>query len=93
MREKQKLKPQLTDAQTYPAGSIITPFHQIGRQVEANGFEILPIIFEETLTLSKLPFQHRDPFDRIIIVQSFTNGLTVISRGKNFDQCNAKVIW
>lgn len=33
-----------------------TPFNQIGRQIEANGFEILPITFEDTLTLSTLPF-------------------------------------
>ena len=70
-----------------------TPFNQIGRQIEENGFEILPVTFEDTLTLSTLPFHHRDPFDRIIIVQSFNNGLTLISNDKNFDLYNAKVLW
>jgi PIN domain nuclease of toxin-antitoxin system len=70
-----------------------TPFNQIGRQIEENGFEILPVTFEDTLTLSTLPFHHRDPFDRIIIVQSFNNGLTLISKDKNFDLYNAKVLW
>lgn len=70
-----------------------TPFNQISRQIEENGFEILPITFEDTLTLSTLPFHHRDPFDRIILVQSFNNGLNLISKDKNFDLYNAKVIW
>lgn len=70
-----------------------TPFNQIGRQIEQNGFEILPVTYEDTLTLSTLPFHHRDPFDRIIIVQSFNNGLTLISKDKNFDLYNAKVLW
>jgi len=70
-----------------------TPFKQIGRQIEENGFEVLPVTFEDTLTISTLPFHHRDPFDRIIIVQSFSNGLTLISKDKNFDLCKAKVLW
>lgn len=70
-----------------------TPFNQISRQIEENGFEILPITFDGTLTVSTLPFHHRDPFDRIIIVQSFNNRLTVISKDKNFDLYKAKVLW
>lgn len=70
-----------------------TPFKQIARQIEENGFEILPITFEDTLTVSTLPFHHRDPFDRIIIVQSFNNGLSVISRDKSFDLYKTKVLW
>ncbi len=70
-----------------------TPFNQIGRQIKENGFEVLPITFEDTLTLSTLPFYHRDPFDRLIIVQSFNNGLTLISKDKNFDLYKTKVLW
>lgn len=70
-----------------------TPFNQIGRQMEENGFEVLPVTFEDTLTVSTLPFHHRDPFDRIIIVQSFNNGLTLISKDKNFDFYKVKVLW
>lgn len=70
-----------------------TPFNQIDRQIEENGFVLLPITLEDTMTLSSLPFHHRDPFDRIIIVQSFNNALTLISKDKNFDRYNAKLIW
>ncbi len=70
-----------------------TPFNQISRQIEENGFEVLPITLEDTMTLSSIPFHHRDPFDRIIIVQSFNNGLTLISKDKNFGLYKAKLIW
>ena len=58
-----------------------------------NSFEVLPITFEDTLVLSSLPFHHKDPFDRIIIAQSFNNGLAIISKDKNFDLYQATVIW
>jgi PIN domain nuclease of toxin-antitoxin system len=70
-----------------------TPFHQIGRQIEENGFELLPIIFEDTLTVCSLPFHHRDPFGRIILAQSLTNGLTIISKDKNLELYKATILW
>jgi len=70
-----------------------TPFNQIARQIEENGFEVLPITFEDTLTLSTLPFHHKDPFDRIIIAQGVTNRLTIISKDKNFELYKASILW
>jgi PIN domain nuclease of toxin-antitoxin system len=59
--------------------------------MEENGFEVLPITFEDTLTLSTLPFHHRDPFDKIIIAQGITNRLTIISKDKSFALYKAPV--
>ena len=70
-----------------------TPFKEINRQLLENGFEILPVTFEDTLTVSNMPFHHRDPFDRIIIAQALTNGLTIISRDELFSSYNVKVLW
>lgn len=44
-----------------------------------SGFEILPIYFEHTLQVGKLPLYHNDPFDRILIAQAKTEGLTLIT--------------
>lgn len=38
-----------------------TTFSKISEQIDNNGFQILPITFENTLILSTLPFHHRDP--------------------------------
>lgn len=69
-----------------------TSFGQIGTQIHENGFELLPITFEDTLTVSTLPFHHRDPFDRIIIAQSVNHGLIILTKDENFDLYTSKVI-
>jgi PIN domain nuclease of toxin-antitoxin system len=70
-----------------------TPFVAIPQQIVDNGFQVLPIKFEDRFKLSTLPFHHRDPFDRMIIVQSITNQLTVISKDKQFADYGIAVIW
>jgi PIN domain nuclease of toxin-antitoxin system len=37
--------------------------------------EILPINFAHTVMQNKLPFHHRDPFDRIIVSQAIVEKL------------------
>ncbi len=70
-----------------------TPFSKISEQIDNNGFQILPITFEDTLILSTLPFHHRDPFDRIIISQSFNNKLAIISKDKYFNDYQVTLTW
>ena len=40
-----------------------TPFPRIMEEIVKNGFKLLPITFEDTLTLTNLPFHHRDRSD------------------------------
>jgi PIN domain nuclease of toxin-antitoxin system len=68
-------------------------FQEIFKQIEENGFEILPIVFEHTLLVSQLEFYHRGPFDRIIIAQSISEDMTIISKDGNFDAYNVKLLW
>lgn len=70
-----------------------TAFNEIASQIVTNGFQILPLTFEDTEMLLKLPFHHRDPFDRMIIVQAINNDLMVISRDSSFQAYNVKVVW
>ncbi len=70
-----------------------TSFAKIAEQIELNDFQVLPITFEDTLLISQLPFHQRDPFDRIIIAQSITNHLSIITRDKFFESYTANVIW
>lgn len=70
-----------------------TPFDQINKQVMENGFQFLPIRFTDTLTVSTLPFHHRDPFDRLIIAQALNRGINVITKDENFHLYGVKVIW
>jgi PIN domain nuclease of toxin-antitoxin system len=51
----------------------------IEEHLEENQLELLPIDVPHILALDQLPFHHKDPFDRIIIAQAFTEQLTVLS--------------
>lgn len=70
-----------------------TPFTIIEEQLEHNGFKLLPVTFNDTLQLSSLPFHHKDPFDRILISQSVTNKLTLISKDRQFEEYKIKTLW
>jgi len=48
------------------------------------GFEILDFTGRDALWLGKLPFHHKDPFDRMIIAQSLTTGIPIMSEDKKF---------
>ncbi len=50
-----------------------------------NSIEILPINFSHTVENNKLPFHHRDPFDRIIVSQAIVENLDFISADEIFD--------
>jgi len=39
----------------------------------------LPITGEHAVALDSLPLIHRDPFDRILIVQSMVEGITLLT--------------
>jgi PIN domain nuclease of toxin-antitoxin system len=69
------------------------PLDKIIKQINNNGFEILPIFPEHTLIVSKLKFHHRDPFDRIIIAQGLSEKMTIVSNELIFDKYKVKRIW
>ncbi|MBN8789331.1 MAG: type II toxin-antitoxin system VapC family toxin [Terrimonas sp.] len=70
-----------------------TTYYKIYDQLIDNGFELLPITFEDTLIVSGLPFVHRDPFDRLIIAQAMNNNLIILSKDQHFSSYEATVLW
>lgn len=54
---------------------------------------ILPISINELSILQKLPFIHRDPFDRLIIATAISLNYILISRDAYFDKYEIKVVW
>ena len=48
-------------------------------------FKLLEFDFNDLETLLQLPFHHQDPFDRMIIAQSKTKGLEIITNDSQFD--------
>ena len=68
-------------------------FSDIADFIASNEIEVLPITFDHVQRLLHLKFYHRDPFDRIIIAQSLTENLTVITKDDIFRQYNVSIIW
>ncbi|WP_018623083.1 type II toxin-antitoxin system VapC family toxin [Spirosoma luteum] len=53
--------------------------------VTSNEMVILPINFMHTVGQNKLPFYHKDPFDRMIISQAIIEEMNLISSDTVFD--------
>lgn len=43
------------------------------------GYELLPIVAAHALALEKLPWHHRDPFDRVMVAQAQVEGMTLLT--------------
>ncbi|RZJ91777.1 MAG: type II toxin-antitoxin system VapC family toxin [Hymenobacter sp.] len=68
-------------------------FAGLAEFMAANRIELLPISFEHIQRLQYLPFHHRDPFDRLLIAQAFSEGLTLLSRDTLFPQYGVAIQW
>ena len=62
-------------------------------QLQRNGIHLLPVRLPHALYVATLPFHHRDPFDRLLIAQSFVEPMPVVSADAMFDRYNVNRIW
>lgn len=56
------------------------------------GLIVLDFSGADATFLGELPFHHKDPFDRMIIAQAHTNGLSLMSDDSKFLQYDCKII-
>ena len=66
---------------------------EIMNLVFENGFKVLPIEAKHLISLFDLKYFHRDPFDRMIIAQSISENIPVISSDGIFKEYPVQVIW
>jgi PIN domain nuclease of toxin-antitoxin system len=65
----------------------------IPEQLAANGFRELAIDFRHVARVSRLPFHHRDPFDRLLVAQALEEDLTVVSADRVFRTYGSSRVW
>lgn len=65
----------------------------IPEEMTANGFHLLTIDFKHVAKLESLPFHHRDPFDRLLVAQTLTEKLTIVSADKTISEYGVKRLW
>jgi PIN domain nuclease of toxin-antitoxin system len=70
------------------------PLEEIVReQVDKNGLQVLSIDLTHVLGLNTLPLHHRDPFDRILIAQARTEGITLLTCDPVIREYEVPVVW
>lgn len=52
---------------------------EIMQAAQDSDFVELPLTVRQTLHLARLPWHHRDPFDRLLVVQALEEGLRLIT--------------
>ena len=64
----------------------------VDAHIKGNNIEILKIELPHVLRIEKLPFHHRDPFDRLIIAQAIEDNLKILGADNTFDKYKVKRI-
>lgn len=62
-------------------------------QLAGVGVRPLPITLEHAAAVETLPPHHRDPFDRILVAQAFSERAAIISRDEQLRRYDVTVIW
>ena len=57
------------------------------------GLKILPIELEQLFLLAELPFVHRDPFDRLLIVQAKHKNLIYVGADRTMKRYQITAVW
>ena len=67
--------------------------NDVARAIARNAFEQLLITVAHAETSGRLPGHHGDPFDRMLIAQALTDGLTLVSNETLFDAYGVTRLW
>jgi PIN domain nuclease of toxin-antitoxin system len=77
--------------------TISTPFATfMTRAITGYGVSVLPMTFDDCIAYEQLPFadkQHRDPFDRMIIIHAMRDGLAIVGIDSAFDTYGVTRLW
>jgi PIN domain nuclease of toxin-antitoxin system len=98
----------LINAQKEPVGFSIAQFWEVEIKIAARrlqglddlseivrnlNLELVPIEPSDAIRAAHLPRHHGDPFDRMLIAQAQSRGLTIVTHDKIFGSYAVPVIW
>lgn len=74
--------------------TLTQPFNVfLPRQLSMNTLTLLPITLPHIECVAQLPLFHKDPFDRMIVAQSLTESIPVVSADAVLDNYGIRRIW
>jgi PIN domain nuclease of toxin-antitoxin system len=71
----------------------VPPEKYVAARLALHRIHTLPIQPSHTLRVYDLPELHRDPFDRLLVVQSQIEGLPILTADENIRRCDVETIW
>ena len=60
--------------------------------VDRSGIGWIEVTFRDALRVGALPWHHRDPFDRILVAQTF-RGFTLVTRDERLRPYGVPILW
>ena len=73
--------------------ALATSLEHLVRGGVERGLRLLDVTCGHAYQVERLPFHHRDPFDRILIAQAMHEGLNLVSRDEQLDAYAVTRIW
>lgn len=65
----------------------------LGREISRNCFDQLNISLDHAAAVETLPPHHKDPFDRMLIVQALAEGASLVSADGQLDSYGIVRVW
>jgi PIN domain nuclease of toxin-antitoxin system len=65
-------------------------FHQL---LYEQGLLALPVTDAHALRVAGLPLHHRDPFDRMLVAQAISEGMSILSKDEILRAYDVPVVW
>jgi PIN domain nuclease of toxin-antitoxin system len=59
----------------------------------AEGYHLLSIEWPHAAAVERLPWHHRDPFDRLLVAQATAEKMTCVTRDRVFRKYGVETIW
>lgn len=70
-----------------------SPLEDYVAEQVADGVRVLPVEWPHAAAVQRLPFHHRDPFDRLLAAQALLERMPVVTRDRVFRKYGVDVIW
>jgi len=61
-------------------------------QLKQQRFELLPVLLRHTEPIKSMPYHHRDPFDRMLVAQAVTDGLTIVTADRKMTKYQVSLL-
>lgn len=67
--------------------------HALWDDLDAGGVITLSLERRHALAVSSLPHHHRDPFDRMLVAQALTEGMTLVTADTTLSAYGVPILW